>query len=103
MTIQIDKIHEPVRLLLEREKLTPYALALRLKGEVSQRSVYDFLEGKDVRISTLAAILNVCEIQLDLYVPEAIPDQTFVGRKRKTLKDKWQSHKTLNTEGDKSK
>lgn len=55
-----------VKVVLQKEGLTPYALARRLRGIVSQRSVYDFLEGKDTRLKTLLAILDACDLEIGI-------------------------------------
>lgn len=59
-----------LRTVLEKEGLTRYALARRLSGIVSQRSVYDFLEGKDTRLKTLLAIFDACNLEIGIGVRE---------------------------------
>jgi hypothetical protein len=71
---------------LAREQLTRYDLAKRLKGTLSQRSVYDFFDLKvtNVRFVTVIAILAVCE----MYVEQKYWYQWY----DKDLKIKWSKH-----------
>jgi hypothetical protein len=71
-----------VRTRLEKEGVTPYALAKRLRGIVSQRAVYDFLEGKDTRLKTMLAIFHVCELTLGIgrRAPDLIAQRNYTKR-----------------------
>jgi hypothetical protein len=62
------KAHKIVEQILKREGVTRYTLAKHLKGKVSQRSVYDFIAGKDVMVSTQAAIFEACHINVELWI-----------------------------------
>lgn len=86
------QISAKVRAKLDAERLNANALVRRLKGEVSQSSIYDFLKGKNVELATLLAI---CEaMRLEVVVNDKIPPNAFTERFKPfpPLKSEWAAY-----------